>query len=215
MVACHDAAPTAPAVPTQPRAIINGVDDDDHAAVAAIMIYSPGAFQGDWYPTCSGALVHKHVITTVGHCIHGIQARLASGNVRAVWVSFQQDPTAHFNADPALEDPAAAGWYEVESVHDDPDMTHRVPRRAAPASATPVVRSSWPNGTRRSARSWRWSGITRIHSPSRVPTPTSTTGPTPSLTSASSTESSTRCVQARIQGVMQLGGEHGVSGPHP
>ncbi len=110
-----------PLAPDGPQRLINGSDDFTHSAVAAVMIYSPGAFQGDWYPTCSGALIHKRVITTVGHCIQGLQARLASGNVRAVWVSFQQDPTAHFNADPALEDPAGAGWYEVQSLHDNPD----------------------------------------------------------------------------------------------
>jgi hypothetical protein len=121
LIACADPGPTGLVAPAEPRQIINGVDDHSREAVAAIMIYSPGAFQGDWFPSCSGTLIHPRVISTVGHCVQGLQARLESGNVQAVWVSFQQDPTAHFNADPALEDPAAGGWYEIESLHNNPD----------------------------------------------------------------------------------------------
>jgi hypothetical protein len=109
---------------TRTDALINGVDDFEHTAVAAIMIYDPDPANPSvhgWRSICSGMLVHQRVIQTAGHCIQFTRAHLEAGIVKAVWVSFQQNPLAHFNADPALVDPATAGWYEIESMHNNPD----------------------------------------------------------------------------------------------
>jgi hypothetical protein len=109
------------AVGTQTDALINGGDDFEHTAVAAIMIYEP-AFPGPgWRAICGGVLVHKRVLQTAGHCIQFTRARLDAGLVTAVWVSFQQNPLAHFNADPSVVDPASGGWHEIESMHNNPD----------------------------------------------------------------------------------------------
>jgi hypothetical protein len=105
-------------------ALINGVDDFEHTAVAAIMIYDPDpTFPSrlGWRAICSGVLVHKRVIQTAGHCIQFSRAGLDAGIAKAVWVSFQQDPLSHFNADPEVVDPASGGWYEIESIHNNPD----------------------------------------------------------------------------------------------
>ena len=109
---------------TQTDALINGIDDFEHTAVAAIMIYDPdpaNPSQLGWRATCGGVLIHKRVIQTAGHCIQFTRARLDAGIVKAVWVSFQQDPLSHFNSDPAVVDPATGGWYEIESMHNNPD----------------------------------------------------------------------------------------------
>jgi hypothetical protein len=109
---------------TQTQALINGVDDFEHTAVAAIMVYGPdpsNPSQLGWRAFCSGVLVHKRVIQTAGHCIQFIRAGVAAGSIRAVWVSFQQNPLAHFNNDPAVADPASGGWHEIESMHNNPD----------------------------------------------------------------------------------------------
>ncbi|HXW07833.1 MAG TPA: hypothetical protein VD833_21565 [Vicinamibacterales bacterium] len=109
---------------TQTDALINGVDDFEHTAVAAIMIYAPdpaNPSQLGWRATCSGVLIHKRVVQTAGHCIQFTRAGVEAGLVRAVWVSFQQDPLSHFNSDPAVVDPAGGGWREIESMHNNPD----------------------------------------------------------------------------------------------
>jgi hypothetical protein len=109
---------------TQTDALINGVDDFEHTAVAAIMIYDADPAVPSvlgWRATCGGVLIHQRVIQTAGHCIQFTRARLDAGIVKAVWVSFQQDPLAHFNMDPAVVDPASGGWYEIESMHNNPD----------------------------------------------------------------------------------------------
>ena len=127
----------------QTDALINGVDDFEHTAAAAIMVYGPDPAnppQLGWRATCSGVLVHKRVIQTAGHCIQFTRAGLDAGTVKAVWVSFQQDPLAHFNSDPAVVDPASGGWSEIESMHNNPDNIDFV----ALIQADPeVVRSVW------------------------------------------------------------------------
>jgi hypothetical protein len=108
----------------QTDGLVNGVDDFEHTAVAAIMIYDPDPTNPSrlgWRAFCSGVLIHKRVIQTAGHCIQFTKARLDAGIAKAGWVSFQQNPLAHFNADPALVDPASGGWYEIESMHNNPD----------------------------------------------------------------------------------------------
>ncbi|HSJ13318.1 MAG TPA: hypothetical protein VK939_02820 [Longimicrobiales bacterium] len=104
-----------------PQPLINGVDDFDRSAVGAIMIYQPShPSSPGWRSTCTATLIHKRVLVTAGHCIQGIQAGLQSGVYHAAWISFQQDPQEHFNADPAVADPSSAGWYAIESLHDNP-----------------------------------------------------------------------------------------------
>jgi hypothetical protein len=61
------------------------------------------------------------VLLTAGHCVQGIERQLNAGVFHAAWISFQHDPLAHFNADPAVADPASGGWYAIESLHDNPD----------------------------------------------------------------------------------------------
>jgi hypothetical protein len=105
-----------------PRLLINGEDDFDRSAVAAIMVYDPNhPSSPGWRSYCAATLIHKRVLTTAGHCIQGIEAQVAAGRMKAVWISFQQNPRAHFNEDPAQADPASGGWYEIESLHDNPD----------------------------------------------------------------------------------------------
>jgi hypothetical protein len=123
LAGCAD-VPTrdGPLAPDRPQLLINGSDDFDHTAVAAIMVYDPNfAAKPGWRSTCSGTLIHKRVLLTAGHCVQGIERQLNAGVFHAAWVSFQQDPLAHFNADPAVADPASGGWYAIESLHDNPD----------------------------------------------------------------------------------------------
>jgi hypothetical protein len=106
----------------EPQLLINGSDEFDRSAVAAIMVYDPNHFQKPgWRSFCTATLVHKRVLTTAGHCIQGIEAQVAAGIIEAVWISFQQDPLAHFNTHPAEATPASGGWYAIESLHDNPD----------------------------------------------------------------------------------------------
>jgi len=125
--ACSEAGPTGPQRAADepnhaPQWLVNGADDFDHPAAGALMIYDP-AFpdKPGWRSFCSGALVHPRVFQTAGHCIQFLRQRLDAGIVHAAWISFQQDPDAHFGADPAAVDPATGGWYEIESLHDNPD----------------------------------------------------------------------------------------------
>jgi hypothetical protein len=107
--------------PGEPQSIINGTDDFDRAAVAAIMVYDPNHPNSPgWRSFCTATLVHKRVLTTAGHCVQFIEAQVAAGRIHAVWISFQQDPLAHFNTPPAVSNPAGGGWYAVESLHDNP-----------------------------------------------------------------------------------------------
>lgn len=125
LVACSDRDPTGPhggLEGLEPQPIINGVDDFDRSAVAAIMVYQPThPTSPGWRSTCSATLIHKRVLTTAGHCTQEIEARLQSGLYEAVWISFQQDPQAHFNTDPGVADPASGGWHAIESLHNNPD----------------------------------------------------------------------------------------------
>jgi hypothetical protein len=107
--------------PDGPQLLINGSDDFDRTAVAAIMVYNPDhPGKPGWRSFCTATLIHKRVLTTAGHCIQGIQRQVAAGIMEAVWISFQQDPLAHFNTPPAQADPASGGGYEIESLHDNP-----------------------------------------------------------------------------------------------
>jgi hypothetical protein len=107
--------------PGGPQLLINGTDDFDRTAVAAIMVYDPNhPGKPGWRSFCTATLIHKRVLTTAGHCIQFIEAQLAAGRMEAVWISFQQDPLAHFNTPPAVADPASGGWYAIESLHDNP-----------------------------------------------------------------------------------------------
>jgi len=125
--ACSDTDPTGPAaavdeVTHSPQSLVNGEDDFDRAAAGALMTYDPNfPDKPGWRSFCSGALVHRRVFQTAGHCIQFLRAQVDAGVVHAAWISFQQDPDAHFTADPAVADPASAGWYEIESLHDNPD----------------------------------------------------------------------------------------------
>jgi hypothetical protein len=124
LVGCSD-LPTGsdePLAPDGPQLLINGVDDFDRTAVAAIMVYQPDhPTSPGWRSFCSGTLIHKRVLLTAGHCVQGIERQLNAGVFHAAWISFQHDPLAHFNADPAVADPASGGWYAIESLHDNPD----------------------------------------------------------------------------------------------
>jgi hypothetical protein len=123
LVGCAD-VPTGNAGardPGEPRLLINGSDDFDRTAVAAIMVYDPNHPNSPgWRSFCTATLIHKRVLTTAGHCIQFIEAQVAAGRMEAVWISFQQDPLANFNRPPAEADPASGGWYEIESLHDNP-----------------------------------------------------------------------------------------------
>jgi hypothetical protein len=123
--ACAEGGPLVPDGPpaeVEPFHLINGVDDFDRSAVAALMVYDPNHFQKPgWRSFCTGTLIHKRVIMTAGHCVQGIERQLNAGVFHAAWISFQHDPLAHFNTDPTEADPASGGWYEIQSLHDNPD----------------------------------------------------------------------------------------------
>jgi hypothetical protein len=136
-LACSDPVPTAPyseRAEVEPQMLINGVDDFGHDATAAIMVYDDPNQTGvsGWRSFCTGVLVHQRVIQTAGHCIQFMQQQLDAGTMKAVWISFQHDPRAHFNADPALHNPASGGWYEVESLRNNPDNIDFVQLRQSP-----------------------------------------------------------------------------------
>jgi hypothetical protein len=144
LVACAAADTTAPQrVPEEiaPHMLVNGVDDFEHRAAGAIMIYDPNfPEKPGWRAFCSAALIHERVIQTAGHCIQFLQQQIDDGIVQAPWVSFQQDPDAHFSADPADANPADAGWYEIESMHNNPDNVDFVELRRSPPDA---VLAAW------------------------------------------------------------------------
>lgn len=152
ILACSDTGPTGPhgaAAEVKPLMLINGVDDFGHRAAGAIMIYDP-AFpdKPGWRSFCSAALIHERVVQTAGHCIQFLEAGLAAGVVKAAWISFQQDPEAHFTADPAVADPASGGWYEIESLHNNPDNPDWVALRQAAQEAetredSAEIRANW------------------------------------------------------------------------
>jgi hypothetical protein len=123
--ACAEGGPLVPDGPpaeVEPLHLINGSDDFDRTAVAAIMVYQPDhPGKPGWRSFCSGTLIHKRVLLTAGHCVQGIERQLNAGVFHAAWISFQHDPLAHFNADPAVADPASGGWYQIRSLHDNPD----------------------------------------------------------------------------------------------
>jgi hypothetical protein len=135
---CSDADPTGPRVAAEnsdlaPQSLVNGENDFDHAAAGALMVYDPGfPDKPGWRSFCSGALVHPRVFQTAGHCIQFLRPQLDAGIVHAAWISFQQDPDAHFTADPTVADPATGGWYEIESLHHNPDNIDWVALRQAP-----------------------------------------------------------------------------------
>jgi hypothetical protein len=109
----RQAAVSGPAEPEDgsaaPRFVVNGEDDFEHAAAAAIMVYDPNhPERPGWRSMCGAALVHRRDIQTAGHCIQFVEADLALGRTHAAWISFQQDPLAHFSADPAVADPRPA-----------------------------------------------------------------------------------------------------------
>jgi hypothetical protein len=111
-----------PRAPDGPQLLINGSDDFDRTAVAALMVYQPNhPTSPGWRSFCSGTLIHLRVIMTAGHCVQGIERQLNAGVFHAAWISFQHDPLAHFNADPSVAAPASGGWHAIESLHDNPD----------------------------------------------------------------------------------------------
>jgi hypothetical protein len=136
IAACMDVNPTGPQgaeADIEPQMLINGEDDFGHLGTAAIMTYDPGRPVPDrWRSFCSGALIHRRVVQTAGHCIQFLQADLEAGRTTAAWVSFQHHPHKHFNADPAVADPALAGWYEIESLRNNPDNPDWNALRQAP-----------------------------------------------------------------------------------
>ena len=125
--ACSDGGPTelrdaSDGADHVPQFVINGKDDFDHSAVAAIMVYDPTfPLAPGWRSHCTASLIHKRVLQTAGHCVQQLEAGLAAGVLKAAWISFQHHPQAHFNENPAVADPATAGWYEIESIHNNPD----------------------------------------------------------------------------------------------
>ena len=136
LIACADVNPAGPKGPEaniEPRMLINGEDDFGHLGTAAIMTYDPSRPVPErWRSFCSGALVHKRVVQTAGHCIQFLQADLEAGRTTAAWVSFQHHPHAHFNGDPTVDDPALAGWYEIASLRSNPDNPDWIALRQAP-----------------------------------------------------------------------------------
>jgi hypothetical protein len=141
--ACQDVNPAGPPQAggdIEPRMLINGEDDFGHLGTAAIMTYDPSRPVPDrWRSFCSGALVHERVVQTAGHCIQFLQADLEAGRTTAAWVSFQHHPHTHFNGDPVLEDPALAGWYEIESLRNNPDNPDWNALRQAPREEVEAV----------------------------------------------------------------------------
>jgi hypothetical protein len=107
--------------PGEPQLLINGSDDFERLAVGAIMVYQPNhPGKPGWRSFCTGTLIHKRVLMTAGHCVQGVERQLNAGVFHAAWISFQQDPLAHFNTPPAEANPASGGWFEIESLHDNP-----------------------------------------------------------------------------------------------
>jgi hypothetical protein len=140
---CADWGPAEPhdgSKDTAPQFVINGEDDFEHPAAAALMVYDPNhPEKPGWRSMCSAALIHKRVIQTAGHCIQFLEADLAQGRTHAAWISFQQDPIAHFSADPALANPASGGWYEIASLHNNPDNVDFIKlRQSDPADVLAV-----------------------------------------------------------------------------
>jgi hypothetical protein len=123
LAGCAD-APTGtggPPDPGEPQLLINGSDDYERTAVGAIMVYQPNhPGKPGWRSFCTGTLIHKRVLMTAGHCVQGLEQQLNAGVFHAAWISFQQDPLAHFNTPPAEADPASGGWLEIESLRDNP-----------------------------------------------------------------------------------------------
>lgn len=96
--------------------------DIDVPAAGVIMVYWPTHRQmPGWLPFCGGALVHERVFQTARHCIQFLKENLAAGIIEAAWVSFQEDPIAYFNENPATGNPASGGWHAIESLHNNPD----------------------------------------------------------------------------------------------
>lgn len=143
LAGCTDLASGPDTVPDSPapQYLINGVDDFVHDAAAAIMVFVDPTRLGvfEWRSFCTGVLVHDRVIQTAGHCIQFMQQELDAGTMKAVWISFQYDPRAHFNADPDVEDPASGGWHEVESLHNNPDNIDFVQLRQSPPEEVNAV----------------------------------------------------------------------------
>jgi hypothetical protein len=107
--------------PGDPQLLINGSDDFERTAVGAIMVYQPNhPGKPGWRSFCTGTLIHKRVVMTAGHCVQFLEQQLNAGIFHAAWISFQQDPLAHFNTPPAEADPASGGWYAIASLHDNP-----------------------------------------------------------------------------------------------
>jgi hypothetical protein len=107
--------------PGEPQLLINGSDDFERTAVGAIMVYQPNhPGKPGWRSFCTATLIHKRVLMTAGHCVQFLEQQLNAGVFHAAWISFQQDPLAHFNIPPAEADPASGGWYAIQSLHDNP-----------------------------------------------------------------------------------------------
>jgi hypothetical protein len=143
LAGCTDTGPTGPQGAPEnltPGFVINGKDDFEHPAAAAIMVYDPNhPEKPGWRSFCGAALVHRRVIQTAGHCIQFLEADLGLGRAQAAWVSFQQNPIAHFSADPAVADPASGGWYEIASLHNNPDNVNFIAlRQSDPADVLAV-----------------------------------------------------------------------------
>jgi len=143
LLGCADVGPAEPRAEPEdltPQFVINGEDDFERRAAAAIMVYDPNhPEKPGWRAHCSAALIHRRVIQTAGHCIQFLEADLALGRTHAAWVSFQQDPIAHFSADPAVESPTSGGWYEIASLHNNPDNVDFIAlRQSDPADVLAV-----------------------------------------------------------------------------
>jgi hypothetical protein len=141
LAACAD-GPTATdhsPFPEEPQLLINGSDDFDRTAVAAIMVYQPDhPGKPGWRSFCTATLIHKRVLTTAGPCIEFLGRQMAAGIIEAVWISFQHDPLAHFDTPPTEADPASGGWYAIESLHNNPAN----PGFVSPA---PPLEPGWPD----------------------------------------------------------------------